>query len=231
MFSVKRNQVIISALVVMIAVAGYLNYIDRNNKNNTELMSLTEDGEITALVLDDITGQEVAVVDTMANPNNNIADANVLEGEIGISVSSSGGTESVGNSGSATEAGTAVFVNSSNDSSYFLQAKLSREQARSNQRELLTDIINNANVEKEKKSESAEALLTIQGRIEKETAAEALIESKGFSEVYVRIDDDTVDVVVNKSVLSDAEIAQIEDIVKRKTGYSVEQIHINPLKY
>lgn len=228
MFAVKRNQVIISALVVMIAVAGYLNYIDRGNKADPATMSLTEEGEITALVLDDITGQEVAVINTTASQKD-LSGANTTDGEIGISLSSSEGTQNADNSQNTTEAGTAVFVNSSNDSSYFLQAKLVREQARSSQKELLTDIINNANIEKDKKAESADALLKITNRIEKETAAEALIESKGFDEVYVRIDDDTVDVVVNKSVLSDAEIAQIEDIVKRKTGYSVEQIHINPL--
>ena len=33
-------------------------------------------------------------------------------------------------------------------------------------------------------------------RIEKENAAEDMLKAKGFSEVYVRIDDDTVDVVV-----------------------------------
>ena len=57
-----------------------------------------------------------------------------------------------------------------------------------------------------------------------------MIESKGFSEAYVRIDDDTVDVVVNKSELSDAELAQIMDIVTRKTGMKESQVRISPLK-
>ena len=62
--------------------------------------------------------------------------------------------------------------------------------------------------------------LILQKRIEKETSAEAMIESKGFKEAYVRIDDETVDVVVDKSELSQQEIAQIMDIVKRKTGFA-----------
>ena len=73
-------------------------------------------------------------------------------------------------------------------------------------------------------------MLQIQQRIEKETAAESMIEAKGFKEVYVRIDDDTVDVVVDKAELTDAEVAQIEDIVKRKTGVSADKIRITPLK-
>ena len=56
-----------------------------------------------------------------------------------------------------------------------------------------------------------------------------MIESKGFSEAYVRIDDDTVDVVVNKSELTDTELAQIMDIVTRKTGMSESQVRISPL--
>ena len=73
-------------------------------------------------------------------------------------------------------------------------------------------------------------MLEIQQRIERETAAEAMIEAKGFKEVYVRIDDDTVDVVVDRAELTDTEVAQIEDIVKRKTGYSNDKIRISPLK-
>ena len=113
---------------------------------------------------------------------------------------------------------------------YFVQAKLEREQARASQKDMLTEMINNTNVDETKKQECADNLLEIQQRIEKETAAEAMIESKGFSEAYVRIDDDTVDVVVNKSELTDTELAQIMDIVTRKTGMSESQVRISPLK-
>ena len=43
------------------------------------------------------------------------------------------------------------------------------------------------------------------------------------------MDDDTVDVVVDKDTLTDAEVAQIEDIVKRKTGMDASKIRINTL--
>ncbi|MBR6542462.1 MAG: SpoIIIAH-like family protein [Anaerotignum sp.] len=73
-------------------------------------------------------------------------------------------------------------------------------------------------------------MMELQQRIEKETAAEAMIESKGFKEAYVRMDDNTVDVVVDKETLTDAEVAQIEDIVKRKTGADASEIRINTLQ-
>ncbi|MBR4014858.1 MAG: SpoIIIAH-like family protein [Anaerotignum sp.] len=86
------------------------------------------------------------------------------------------------------------------------------------------------NVSKEQKDKCSENMMQLQERIEKETAAEAMIESKGFKEAYVRMDDDTVDVVVEKESLTDAEVAQIEDIVKRKTGYDASKIRINTLQ-
>ena len=91
-------------------------------------------------------------------------------------------------------------------------------------------MINNDNVEQAQKAECATSMLDLQKRIEKETSAEAMIESKGFKEAYVRIDDETVDVVVDKSELSQQEIAQIMDIVKRKTGFAEDKIRISPLK-
>ena len=64
---------------------------------------------------------------------------------------------------------------------------------------------------------------------EKETAAEILLESKGFDDVVVSITDSTVDVVVNASELSEAQRAQIEDIIVRKTGVSPDAIVISTL--
>ena len=62
---------------------------------------------------------------------------------------------------------------------------------------------------------------------EKEAAAEILLEAKGFADVVVSINADAVDVVVNATELTDAQRAQIEDIVKRKTEIAAENIVIS----
>ena len=62
---------------------------------------------------------------------------------------------------------------------------------------------------------------------EKEAAAEILLEAKGFKDVVVSINGDAVDVVVNAAALDDVMRAQIEDIVKRKTEVSAENIIIS----
>ena len=216
MFILKRNQVIITALVVMIAVAGYLNFSDSARSEKTAKI-LTDDGTIeNAVVYDTIPDDEV--FDTAT------AEDNELESELA----------NIGIDGTMTDeadtTGAAVLVNGSYDNTYFVQAKLEREQARATEKEMLTEIINNANVDSDKNNECTDSIMELQQRIEKETAAEAMIESKGFKDAYVRIDDDTVDVVVNKKDLTEAELAQIEDIVKRKTGISEDKIRISAIK-
>jgi len=114
-FSVKRNHVIISALVLMIAVAGYLNYMDSTGDYESAF-TLTGADEIMALIMDDTLGQEVAVVNTTLDYAGNLDFTH--DPTIAFSVAEG-------------DAGTAVFVNSASDSSFFIQAKLNREQARS----------------------------------------------------------------------------------------------------
>jgi stage III sporulation protein AH len=220
MFALRRNQVIITALVVMIAVAGYLNYTDARRLTDHEGIVLDDRGYISALIAGDSeTITSVFGGDSIENAEHNpyIAFSD------GLAVLPS-------SSEVQSEPGEAVFVSTSVNLPFFVQAKLEREQARSRQRDILLEMINNNNIEQAQRAESANAMLDIQSRIEKETAAEAMIEAKGFREAYVRIGDDSVDVVIGKEALTDAEIAQIEDIVKRKTGLESTQIRISTIR-
>jgi len=243
MFVVKRNQVIITALVVMIAVAGYLNYQDTKTPGANPV-TLNDTGDIstsdglaaddsldgTALVAaeDDNPAISLSVdsvsPDTSADGSAGTADASAQTDLLAASTDGQNGTTDTGTPGEA------IFVNNNLDPSYFLQAKLDREQVRAKQEEMLTNMINDPNLDQASKNECAQSLLTIQQRVEKESAAESMIEAKGFSGVYVRIDDTTVDVVVSKAALSDAEVAQITDIVTRKTGMSADAIRISTIK-
>ena len=64
---------------------------------------------------------------------------------------------------------------------------------------------------------------------EKEAASETLLASKGFTDAVVSLTADSADVVVSASELSDANRAQIEDIITRKTGIAAQNIVITPI--
>ena len=75
-----------------------------------------------------------------------------------------------------------------------------------------------------------EQMVKMTDTAEKEEAAEMLLEAKGFSNVVVSITDDSADVVLDMGKdATDAKRAQVEDIVKRKTGVSAQNIIITPV--
>ena len=229
---IKRNQVIITALVMMVAVAGYLNYVDNNSPGNEIL--LNDEGDVAALVPNDSLPANANIEPelgiALTDDNQDVKDKDDNKNSDKDNNKNQDKNKQSTQKTDASEPGKAVFVNKTLDSSYFVQAKLEREQARAKEKEILDEMINNKNLNESKRGECADEKIQIQRRIEKETAAESMIESKGFSEVYVRMDDNTVDVVVNKETLSEAEIAQIEDIVKRKTGLDANKIRISTIK-
>ena len=223
MFVVKRNQVIVTALAVMVAVAGYLNFTESRASEGTKTaMSLNEEGDAMALLDDFAVLPDTDPSEMAEGKEASMEDLDPITAEVNIAEAST-----------TTGDGAAVFVNADENvgtSTFFAEAKLDREQARAKQKDMLTEMMNNESVDGEQKAACADNMLELQQRIEKETAAEAMIESKGFKEDYVRIDDETVDVVVDKEELTEAEVAQIEDIVKRKTGFDTDKIRISPLK-
>jgi len=223
----------------MIAVAGYLSWSDTRTEE-TAGFRLNDQGEIAAIAPDsgalvglfpeDYPGLVHAPWATTHDTTITVMgdDNYYWSGLAGIDLNEIITLPT--NENNLTEAGEAIFVNNSHESSFFVQARLNREQSRSHERAILTELINNNNVEQEQRSQAADQMLEIQRRIERETAAEALIESKGFNETYVRISDNAVDVIVSKETLTEAELAQIMDIIKRKTGMNETQIHISPMR-
>ena len=195
---IKRNQVIITGFAIMIAIAGYINYTG----NISDIISIkstskTEEAAATSNPVDEVTNDRLS---NDAEPDEQ----------------------------SLTEPGSVVLTSGTGVSSGIIsQAKLNREQIRAKNKESLMDIINNAALTETSKAEAVAKLSQITDNSEKEIAAELLLEAKGFEDVVVSMLDGNVDVVVNKTTLTDYEKAQIEDVVKRKTGVTTDKITIN----
>ena len=195
----KKNQVIITSLAILIAVAGYLNFADvdlgfKDKEASTDSSSILEEVEY------DLTDETA------------LLDENGADGQ--------GGLSTTGTPGEAVLTGASDFA---------AQAKLSREQVRSQNKAELQEIIGNTDISEEKKQEAINTMVSMTELAEKEAAAELLLEAKGFENVVVNLTGETADIVVPDSALEDAQRAQIEDIVKRKTGIAAENIVITPL--
>lgn len=201
----KKNQVIITSLAILIAVAGYLNFADvdlgfQDKETSADSSSILDE------VSYDLT-DETALMD-----ENGLSDETDVTDETE--------TEDTSTPGEAVLTGSTNFA---------AQAKLSREQIRSQNKSDLQEIINNAGISDDQKQEAINTMVAMTELTEKEAAAELLLEAKGFENVVVNLTGETADVVVPDIDLEDAKRAQIEDIVKRKTGVAAENIIITPL--
>lgn len=112
---------------------------------------------------------------------------------------------------------------------YASEVKLNREQIRSKNKDALLKIINDEAIEDKQKQEAIQTMISITEIAEKEADAEMLLKAKGFSNVVVSISDESCDVVLDMGDVTDAKRAQVEDIVKRKTGVSADKIIITTL--
>lgn len=233
----KKNQIMITALAIMIAIAGYLNFAG-TRINEEEIMETGADSAVTAkedtLTMEDTQVAslfEISDEDMEAAENYDIAsldsdvtseEADYLDETMQESMAESTGEEL----SDSSVPGEAVFTSSSSLDS-LSGAKLQKEQVRARNKETLLEIINNVNISDEQKQEAIDGMIAITDAAEKETAAEILLQAKGFEDAVVSIADGMVDVVINTSELTEAQRAQIEDIVVRKTGITAENIVIS----
>ena len=195
----KKNQIAITSLAIMIAVAGYLNFTK---------------SDVPTVTSYDETDEALNSIDTM-----DISDGDTLMSE---KVDDSITTEDTAAIGDAV-------LTQAQVSEYVAGARLEREQTHSKTRESLNEIIENDSLDESEKKEAIEKLTRLTDIIEKEAATEQLLYSKGYGNAVVSIGEGNVDVVLNYDELSQSDRAQIEDIVTRKTGYSVSQIVISKM--
>ena len=109
------------------------------------------------------------------------------------------------------------------------EAKVTREQVRAKNKETLQGIIDNKNISEAQKKDAIAQMVEMTELAEKEAAVETLLASKGFKNAVVSLTKDSADIVVGKSELTDANRAQIEDIVTRKTDIAPTNIVITPI--
>lgn len=258
----KRNQIMITALALMIAIAGYLNFmgkkVDEEDLFTTsaqfeevqvaDVTEVTGTGELAEVsdvqegadlsMVTDVTSDEIALItegteepdasatltdiDSM-DSEEEMLYSDYLDEEQGENI-----TAAVTEDYDGETPGEAVFTSATAITS-LEGANVLREQTRAKNKEALMEIINSDNLPDSAKQDAVESMIALTDVAQKECSAEILLEAKGFEDVVVSITGDTADVIVASTDLTDAQRAQIEDIVKRKTGIAAENIIISPV--
>lgn len=242
---IKKNQLMITALAIMIAIAGYLQFagtglekeyqtVDDSNVYSSDT-NPAETGDIltenfTAADLLDLSEEDLiqtglTEIDSLDSDMEDDPVEDYLDADFQVSQN-----QPEANAQNTPEEGEipgeAVFT-STTGVAILSEAKLLKEQTRARNKETLLEIINSTGLSDEQKQAAVDSMVQMTEIAEKEAAAEILLEAKGFSDVVVSINGNAVDVVVNAAALDDIMRAQIEDIVKRKTEIAPENIIIS----
>ena len=256
----RRNQVMITALALMIVIAGYLHFTGSqieqddfitNDGDLAETSSVSVDGfveydvdtgeTLSAGEIMDISDEDILATQAASDMEsldtdyvqadaeyteqlNEVAMTDVNPEEAGVT-----DVEVTTEDGTISEIpGEAVYTSNTAVNS-LAAARLQKEQTRAKNKETMLEIINNINISDEQKQEAIDCMIEATRIAELESAAEILLEAKGYVDAVVSITGDEVDVLVYGTTLTDVQCAQIEDIVKRKTGMDAASIIITPV--
>lgn len=232
---IKKNQIVITTLALMIAIAGYLDFagteigtestLTEGIVDDTETVDASDISMEDAYALQETTGEAEVLGDSGEEAQELVEEVNSTEDIESYDF------DLTSNETAQETPGEAVLTNSSASSAADIvsEARLAREQVRSKNKEALLEVINNTNISDSQKQVAIDNMISLTEIAEKESATEMLLDAKGYTDAVVSITDNSVDVVVNMAEVDDVKRAQIEDIVKRKTGIDAENIVITPI--
>lgn len=115
-----------------------------------------------------------------------------------------------------------------NKENFFAEFRIKRDKGRDAQIEILRELVNNPNSSSEIRNKAQTKLYNISENIALEVKAENLLKAKGYQETVVVVEGNNITVVIENNDLQETDMMRISDLVKRATGFKLEQIVIIP---
>ncbi len=203
----KKNQVIISVIAIMLIAAGYMNYT-ANNKQTLQTAALKDSEKYGDL------GDATLV-------SANIVAENVEETGALVENTPENTETPIENTVNETSAP----VTSNNQ--YFTESRLEREKMYSQMLESYQKILNNSQISDTQKEISQNEIKKINDTKNAIMISENLLKNKGFEDLLIFVNGDSISVVIKAKELSQEQIAQVQNIIVRELKADIENVHIS----
>ena len=118
-------------------------------------------------------------------------------------------------------------TNYKNNSDYFSSSKLERDKMYSQMIETYENILNSSNSLETQRQSATEEISKINNIKNSIMICENLIQNKGFKNVVIFVNANSISIVVEDEQLSKEKVAQIQNIISREMNAKVEDIHIS----
>ncbi len=226
----KKNQVIIYVIALMLVTAGYLNYTTNTNEQVSaqtvmemeanDDMQIADVGDATLVssndVVENVTDENLA--NNTMNSENTTTSTDSTEMETNV--------DSNANASNENKTSTEVNASATNDE-YFTKSKLERDTMYSQMIESYENVLNSNNTLETQKQSATEEIKKINDIKNSIMICENLISTKGFDKNVIFVNGESISVIIGVQELKQEEVAQIQNIISRELQAEIENIHIS----
>jgi stage III sporulation protein AH len=213
MKNIKKNQIVIYVIALMLVAVGYLSY--NINQETIETSSRNENDENIG------EAEFVSSNDLVENSSNG-------NGQAIENVDYTGSSEDTKNEINSSQAEVDLDVETTAETAdeYFANSKLERDRMYSQTIETYQNILDSSNSSEEQKSIATQEITSINDIQNGIMICENLIALKGVSNSVIFVNGDSVSVVLEADELEQSLVAQIQNIITRELNADIENIHI-----
>lgn len=210
----KKNQVIIYVIAVMLMVAGYLNYTTRTADEAIQVSSELNKTDEYANIGD----ARLVSSDALEETTNTTNDTENQAGENKINIT---------NSTNETSSNIETQQTNITSDDYFVKSKLERDTMYSQMLETYENVLNSSNSLETQKQSATEEITKINNTKNSIMICENLLKTKGFENSVIFVNEESISVIIGVQELKEDEIAQIQNIISREMKADIENIHIS----
>lgn len=202
---IGKKQIVLSSLVLVLGIAVYLNWTFANSELESTLtmQDANNNPSLNEIVITNTNGGSALTNTTATNDETPIDDTKKL--------------------------GDTLLVNAQlvSGETYFVTAKLARDKARDLSISTVSTILDNVNLSQDDKATATLKAVELADVIELENKVENLVKAKGYQECMVFINNDSVNLVVMTTGLSQSQATQLKNIIVTECDVKGENVSIS----
>ena len=213
----KKNQIVIYVIALMLMAVAYLNYTTNTAEQSVEasLQMEARDDSNTANIGD---ATLVSSNDVLSNTES----SNTTNNENTINTTNTTNDNSDSNSET-----TQTSAQTSTDDDYFTKSKLERDTMYSQMLESYENILNSTNSLETQRQLATDEIKKINDIKNSIMICENLIKTKGLDQCVIFVNGDSISVIIKSDELTQEEVAQVQNIISREMNAKIENIHIS----
>ena len=218
----KKNQVIIYVIALMLVAAGYLNYTTNTSEQVSAQTAMEMEANDDMQIAD--TGDATLVSSNDVQVENTTEDSNTKTENITNETNSDVNTT---NNVDTTNTTSETSSTATTTDEYFTKSKLERDTMYSQMIESYENILNSSSALETQKQSATEEIKKINDTKNSIMVCENLITTKGFTNNIIFVNGSSVSAIIGVNELKQEEVAQIQNIISRELNTEIENIHIS----